>query len=182
MFSRFFGGSNSQADLSDKDALDSRNLEVIEDDADTAWSRWDAALTQEQALRLGLGYLGQPLPCINGNMAEAVVRSSEPTQPMALEDLSLEQRKNRALVIIQEHHPRIASSIRTLWGYRECNQYINKLIMEGHDGKGHARVGFNQVAAQAMLALTEVHEAMFGNARVGGSGGSVTGQGWNIVG
>jgi hypothetical protein len=182
MFSRFFGGRNSQADLSDKDALDSRGSEVIEDDADTAWSRWDAALTQEQALQLGLGYLGQPLPCITGNMAEAVSHSSEPTQPMKLEDLSLEQRKNRALVIIQEHHPRIASSIRTLWGYRECTQYINKLIMEGLDGKGHARVGFNQVAAQAMLELTEVHEAMFGSARLGSSDKTAASQGWNRAG
>jgi len=86
------------------------------------------------------------------------------------------------LAIIQEHHPRIASSIRTLWGYRECISYVNKLILEGHDVKGHARVGFNHMAAQAMLVLTEVHDAMFGVVGTSATTGAAEGNGWNLIG
>lgn len=86
-----------------------------------------------------------------------------PTAPMGLEpELSLEQRKTNALHIVEVHHQRIANTIRTLWGYRECSVYINRLIMAGGDGMGHARVGFNQDAAAAMLELSDVHDAEFG--------------------
>jgi hypothetical protein len=40
--------------------------------------------------------------------------------------------------------------------------YINKLIMEGDDGMGHARSGFNPQAAQAMLVLADLHDTLFG--------------------
>lgn len=77
-------------------------------------------------------------------------------------DLTVEQQKNAALEVVELHHHRIANTIRTLWGYRECSIYINKLIMAGGDGMGHARVGFNQDAVQAMLALSDLHDAEFG--------------------
>ncbi len=86
-----------------------------------------------------------------------------PTAPMPLEpELTLEQRKNMALEAVEAHHQRIANTIRTLWGYRECSTYINRLIMAGGDGMGHARVGFNQDAVAAMLALSDIHDAEFG--------------------
>jgi len=85
-----------------------------------------------------------------------------PTVPMELEELSLEERKKRALDTVDLHHHRIANTIRTMWGYRECSVYINKLIMAGGDGMGHARVGFNQEAVEAMLALSDIHDAEFG--------------------
>lgn len=87
-----------------------------------------------------------------------------PTAPQALEEqeLTLEQRKNIALATVEQHHQRIANTIRTLWGYKECSVYINRLIMAGGDGMGHARVGFNQDAVQAMLALSDVHDSEFG--------------------
>jgi hypothetical protein len=82
---------------------------------------------------------------------------------MGLDDLTPEQRKNRALQVVEMHHRRIANTIRTLWGYKECSLYINKLIMEGEDGKGHARAGFNQDAVDAMLQLTNLHDELFGS-------------------
>jgi hypothetical protein len=85
-----------------------------------------------------------------------------PTEPMALEELTLEQRKKLALETVDLYHHRIANTIRTMWGYRECSVYINKLIMAGGDGMGHARVGFNQEAVEAMLALSDIHDAEFG--------------------
>jgi hypothetical protein len=182
MDSSSFGSFYAASNFSRMDVAVARGFETIDDDVDTAWSRWDVALTQEQASRLGLGQIGEPLPCIVGNATNEGRRGDELTQPMALEDLSLEQRKNRALVIIEEHHPRIARSIQTLWGYRECISYVNKLILEGHDVKGHARVGFNHMAAQAMLVLTEVHDAMFGVVGTSATTGAAEGNGWNLIG
>jgi hypothetical protein len=86
-----------------------------------------------------------------------------PTQPTALEeDLSDEQRARQALDVVEQFHPRIATTIRAFWGYNECPLYINKLIMEGDDGMGHARSGFNPQAAQAMLVLADLHDTLFG--------------------
>jgi hypothetical protein len=86
-----------------------------------------------------------------------------PTAPQPLvTELTLEQRKNVALATVEQHHQRVANTIRTLWGYRECSVYINRLIMAGGDGMGNARVGFNQDAVAAMLALSDVHDAEFG--------------------
>ena len=75
---------------------------------------------------------------------------------------SPELQREAAIAIVESRHPRIANTIRTLWGYRECSVYINRLIMAGGDGMGHARVGFNQDAVQAMLALSDLHDAEFG--------------------
>lgn len=86
-----------------------------------------------------------------------------PTSPMDIEsELTMEERKTIALDIVSQHHQRIANTIRTLWGYKECSAYINRLIMAGGDGMGQARVGFNQDAAAAMLALSDIHDAEFG--------------------
>lgn len=86
-----------------------------------------------------------------------------PTSPMELQpELTLEERKTIALDTVAQYHPRIANTIRTLWGYKECSAYINRLIMSGGDGMGQARVGFNQDAVAAMLALSDLHDAEFG--------------------
>ena len=34
--------------------------------------------------------------------------------------------------------------------------------MNGGDGMGHARIGFNQDAAEAMLILADLHDALYG--------------------
>ena len=89
--------------------------------------------------------------------------------PFEPESLSLDERKDQALAVVELHHQRIANTIRTLWGYPECGAYINKLIMAGGDGMGHARVGFNQDAVQAMLELSDLHDAEFGPPEIPGS-------------
>jgi hypothetical protein len=162
MFNRLFGkGISKSTSSSMRDAVDSRGLEVTEDDPDTAWSRWEEAQAAQDAWALVHSPISAPLPLIHDLLPPSAI-DDVPTQPLGLEDLTLEQRKTRALVIIQEHHPRVANTIRTLWGYRECSIYINKLVMDGDDGRGHARVGFNQDAVQAMLALIDVHDAVYG--------------------
>ena len=81
---------------------------------------------------------------------------------MGLEEMTAEQRKDAALAVVEAHHQRISNTIRTLWGYKECSVYINKLIMNGGDGMGHARIGFNQDAVQAMLDLADIHDTIYG--------------------
>lgn len=165
MLKKFFGLGPQEA-APPKDAQDTRGLEVVEDDPDTAWSMWSSALADQDSRlgKAGPAAAGPaPLPPIGVQPAALDVDLDIPTQPLGLQEKSLEQRKIDALAVVELHHRRIANTIRTLWGYKECSAYINKLIMEGGDGMGHARVGFNQVAVEAMLALADVHDAMFGD-------------------
>jgi hypothetical protein len=91
---------------------------------------------------------------------------------MVLQLSALAQRRDAALLVVDRHHHRVANTIRTMWGYKECSVYINKLVMAGGDGMGQARVGFNQEAVEAMLALSDIHDAEFGppDSIVGGLG------------
>ena len=174
MLSRFFGKGDKSSDSPPKEAQDTRGLEVVEDDPDTAWSMWDSALAEQDSQ-----FLNPPAGTSKPDTDNAVIVNSKPiasrptesdisTQPMGLEELTMDQRKDRALEVVELHHRRIANTIRTLWGYKECSIYINKLIMAGGDGMGHARVGFNQDAVQAMLALSDIHDAQFGAPEGGG--------------
>jgi len=172
MLSRFFGKGDKSADTSPKEAQDTRGLEVVEDDPDTAWSMWDSALAEQDSRFLSPPDETSAAPVTSATTAKPTAKPADavprgvdfevPTQPMALQNRSREQRKNAALEMVELHHRRIANTIRTLWGYKECGVYINKLIMAGGDGMGHARVGFNQEAVEAMLALSDIHDAEFG--------------------
>ena len=165
MFSGFFGKSDKDAKPPAKEAGNSRGLEVIEDDPDTAWGLWDSALAEQDSR-----FQADGPASVSPAAAEALVPpptldldiSNAPTQPMGLEEMTPEQRKDVALGIVEAHHQRIANTIRTLWGYKECSVYINKLIMNGGDGMGHARIGFNQDAVQAMLDLADIHDTLYG--------------------
>ena len=169
MFSKFLGKGDKTDAPQTQDAVDSRGLEVIEDDPETVWSMWDDALAQQES-RFGA------LEAVKSEEAAAAEKAAllaqtpytdVPTQPMGLEEMSVERRKNNALEVVEMHHHRIANTIRTLWGYKECGTYINKLIMNGGDGMGHARVGFNQEAVVAMMELSNLHEAESGPNDIG---------------
>lgn len=179
MLSRFFGKSDKSADSPSPQAKQTPGLVVTESDPDVAWKKWDKALAaQDSGLTKPASSTAAtpPLHPPVRNAAPAPVKPATPvspvaaveldfvlpTAPMALEALTLEERKKIALDTVDLHHHRIANTIRTLWGYKECSVYINKLIMAGGDGMGHARVGFNQDAVEAMLALSDIHDAEFG--------------------
>lgn len=178
MFSGFFGKGGKSDKTPPKDAADSRGLEVVEDDPDTAWSLWDSALADQDS-RFSSDALAavDSLPPIE--QAPTVIVRAEtppkpavvptldleiPTQPLSLEEKSPDQRREDALGIVDLHHHRVANNIRTMWGYKECGTYLNKLIMDGGDGMGHNRIGFNQEAVAAILALLDLHEKNFGPA------------------
>jgi hypothetical protein len=192
MFSRFFGKRDKSEDSPTKEAQDTRGLEVIEDDPDTAWKMWNSAMkAQEGSTSSPSGapaapesYVAPSKPVIRPPFpARPVATAPEdvqldlvlPTAPMELQQATLSDRKNAALETVELHHKRIANTIRTLWGYKECSVYINKLIMAGGDGMGHARVGFNQEAVEAMLVLSDLHDAEFGppDSIIGGLGLSI---------
>ena len=174
----FFGKGNNADKTPPKDAADSRGLVVVEDDPDTTWSLWDRALA-EQDSRFSSDAPSEldslpPLPpaptvIVRSEtpptpMAPPTIDLEIPTQPLALEERSLDQRREEALTRVDLHHHRIANNIRSMWGYKECGAYLNKLIMDGGDGMGHNRIGFNQEAVAAILALLDLHETQFGSA------------------
>lgn len=174
MLSRFFGKSDKFDDSQTKETQHKRGHDAAEDNPDTAWREWGSGLTAQDA---GLPFTPEavavPPQPVQANVPVTAV-SAQPqitqvdfeliTERMPLEEpmLTMEQRKNNALGTVERHHQRIANTIRTLWGYKECAVYINKLIMAGGDGMGHARVGFNQDAVQAMLELSDLHDAEYG--------------------
>lgn len=94
-----------------------------------------------------------------------IVEEEDPEPQVDLLKLTPEQRLEAAMEIVEQHHPRIAKTLRSMWGYQECSDYISKLIMSGGDGMGNARVGFNQDAANAMLVLGNLHDEQFGAAK-----------------
>ena len=174
MFSGFFGKGDKSDKASPKDATDSRGLEVVEDDPDTAWGLWDSALAAQDSRFPDSLSAPDSLPPIPA--APTVIVRNEapakpvavptldleiPTQPLSLEEKSPDQRREDALGLVDLHHHRVANNIRTMWGYKECGTYLNKLIMDGGDGMGHNRIGFNQEAVAAILALLDLHEKKF---------------------
>ena len=186
MLSRFFGKRDKSSDSPTKGAKDTRGLVVTEDEPDAAWKKWDRALAEQDAAPARLANAAsavpvapqppvpspapaKPVPVADQPLAEDL-DFVFPTAAMALEELTLDERKTLALATVDLHHHRIANTIRTLWGYKECGVYINKLIMAGGDGMGHARVGFNQDAVDAMLALSDIHDAEFGPPSTSGGG------------
>lgn len=149
-----------------KEAQDTRGLEVVENDPDVAWNLWANAVAEQDSSVPDADSAGR-----KPGVANAAPRRAAGQGPLAMrirkemlerDRLALEQRKDRAFEVVTTHHPRIANTVRTLWGYKECNPYINKLLLESGDSKGHPRVGFSPLVVDALWALTEIHDAQFG--------------------
>jgi hypothetical protein len=174
MFSNFFGKGKKSGPTPSKDVADPRGLEVVEDDPDTTWGLWESAVA-EQDSRFSPHSVSHPLPDASGAFLHTVplpiMEGGSTGEPALARERTAGQRKEDALQLVELHHHRIANTIRTLWGHRECSEYISKLIMDGGDSKGHARMGFNQEAAAAMMVLSDLHDELFGEIRSGGGTG-----------
>ncbi len=179
MFNGFLG-KGKKLD-SPPEAVDSRGMEVVEDDPNTAWGLWEEAVAEQDSKFSTLPSLDASFQ----NTTPMGLQDDSPTQQdlsLSREARTLEQRMEDALSTVELHHHRIANTIRTLWGYKECSDYISKLILSGGDGMGHSRMGFNQDAADAMMLLAEIHDAQFGAAEPKGGTGfsdSVVCTGWD---
>jgi hypothetical protein len=158
MFNAFGGKGIEKSDEAAKTVVEARGLVVTEDDPDTAWGLWDSAMVDMDSrfseISTDTAYEASGQFSTTGPMRLAV--DDLDTQPAQLEEKSLEQRKNDALQIVEMHHYRIASAIRTLWGHAECSVFIHNLIMNGGDGMGKARIGLNWDAANAILVLADL--------------------------
>lgn len=62
------------------------------------------------------------------------------------------------LVTIKRLFPRIGKSIEFMWGNRELDEYLNKLILADREG----REGFPAEVLGALLKLHNQHVAQFG--------------------
>jgi hypothetical protein len=123
-------------------------------DAEASWGLWTKAVASMEARTRREEAPTAPSPLVPD--ADAI------TRPMSLEEKTPEQRKNDALAVIEALHPRVALAVRTIWGFKECVAYLNRLVLEGYDGTGRSRVGFNPEVTSALLRLADLHEAQFG--------------------
>ncbi len=184
MFNGFLG--KGKKPVATPDAVDSRGLEVVEDDPNTAWGLWEDAVAEQDSRFSALPTI-DPAFQSTVPMGLHVEAPNGPDVSISRGVQTLEQRREEALATVELHHHRIANTIRSLWGYKECSDYISKLILSGGDGMGHARMGFNQDAANAMMLLAEIHDAQFGAAEPKGDNGfsdsvmSRTRTGWDVL-
>lgn len=130
-----------------------RGVEVTDDDPEASWSLWNQAVADFNAKPAGSYTDTQP----------TALEPYPVTRPLGLEDKTPEQRKNDALAVIEQQHPRIAGAIRATWGFDECARYINKLVLNGSDDMGHIRIGFNPQVVDALMGLADLHETLFGH-------------------
>lgn len=152
MLSRLFGKGEAST-VAQNHALDTRGLEVIEDDSEMAWEQWSQALLQRDQRRRAL----------RAAKAENPVGRPQPTE-LHFPPQSTPEVKN-ALRVVHAQHSQIARTIVALWGYPEGSQYLNRLLIEGGDGAGSARVVFSSPVVQALLALTQMHDGHAHEAR-----------------
>lgn len=80
------------------------------------------------------------------------------TRPMPLHELPRQVGIDNAMALIASRHERIANAIKAFWGTRDCVEYIEKLVMSGGDGFGHARVGFKPEVVSALMSLITLHQ------------------------
>ncbi|QDL56231.1 hypothetical protein [Rhodoferax aquaticus] len=156
-------------------AVNSRGLEVIEDDPETVWSMWeDAVAVQDSKFSAStLGDLSTPAKA--RTPTPAVAPDAADTTPLSLEDLrafeqatkepaqSRKQRLNEAMRVLELRHKRVASTVRTLWGHQECGLYLHRLISNGEDGVEFSQDLLQQDVTDALTVLYELHQARHGS-------------------
>lgn len=80
------------------------------------------------------------------------------TRRMALQELPRQYQIDSQMAIIRAHHERIAKAIEVYWGYKECVEYLQQLVLNGDDEGGKARVGFKREVLSALINLVSLHE------------------------
>ena len=78
---------------------------------------------------------------------------------------SWEQRFLTSMQILGRESPRIHNIVESLWGRPECDQYLQKMILDCNDVVEDERVGFKVGTVAAFMLLLELHEVQFGTAR-----------------
>ena len=83
------------------------------------------------------------------------------TRPMGLHEIPEPAQYERAIALLTRQHPRIAATITSIWGHKECGDYISNLMLSGGDGAGNHRVGFSDAASNALFSLNALHDRKF---------------------
>jgi len=88
-----------------------------------------------------------------------VTGANEPiTQPLPLQELPRQARIDGEIAVVRAHHARIAEAIQVLWGHRDCEKYLQQLIINGGDGVMRTREGFKSEVVSALINLAALHE------------------------
>lgn len=64
----------------------------------------------------------------------------------------------QAIKTVLSKHERIANTLKSIWGFQECADYLHKLVFNGSDPTDLKRVGFNPEVADALLQLSRIHK------------------------
>lgn len=59
---------------------------------------------------------------------------------------------------VRTHHPHIARALDSLWGFEQCQVYLQRLIQDGADGQEKVRRGFSDEVMQALLTIAQEHK------------------------
>ncbi len=63
-----------------------------------------------------------------------------------------------SMAMVRRHHPHIGDRLHAIWGYRECGEYLQRLVLTAHDVQGNARVGFKPEVMTALMNLSAMHK------------------------
>lgn len=91
------------------------------------------------------------------DMAFPPLSSEEPSARISKPPLRDEDVIERAIETVRTRHERIANTLKTIWGYQECSDYLQKLVFNGSDPADLTRAGFNADVADAILLLSRIH-------------------------
>lgn len=91
-------------------------------------------------------------------LVETEEEAPQPVRETPLHELSKQQRIDRLIARIDQYHPHIAKGLRLMWGYKECVEYMEKLVVSGGDGVGKNRIGFRVEVLSALMDLISLHE------------------------
>jgi hypothetical protein len=81
-----------------------------------------------------------------------------PSKPATWVPVTMTLDENTNFQTISKQTPRIAESLRLLWGCAEFEELVRNLLTDSCDGE---RRGFPLKVAQALFRLAEDHEAQF---------------------
>lgn len=157
------------------EAVDSRGLEVIEDDPETVWSMWEDAVAVQDS-KFSASTMGDLASEASGRPANTnTPPDAADTEPLSLADLkafeqattepavSRKQRLNAAMHVLDIHQKRVAGTVRQLWGHKECGLYLHRLITHGEDGMEFSQDLLHQELVDALTVLYELHQARHGD-------------------
>ena len=94
----------------------------------------------------------------NDDMAFPPLFFADETPPVVKPPLREEDVVAQAMKTVLSKHERIGNTLKSIWGYQECSDYLQKLVYNGSDPADLNRTGFDPQVADALLLLSEVHK------------------------